>query len=88
MWIKRIATAVVLTVLAVVIIFAAALIWETHFKRSDIVAYVSPDKIYTLEVYEKGEPSWPFGPAHCVLLLKKNHHRICKAEADVYNDGG
>lgn len=76
---------IVLVVLIVLIFFSVRTKRTTELLRE-----TSPNGDFVIVVSEKGEPDWPFGPAHVEVSLFEtgdSGYRV-SIESEVHNDGG
>lgn len=75
------------TVILTFVLFGAIL-YKTEFERKLIETYISDNGEYQLDVYEIGEPDWPFGSTHCGFVLSHCNSVISRMKFTIYNDGG
>ncbi len=63
-------------------------VYRTEYREAAVCTYLSPDGAYVLEVRSVGEPDFPFGSAHVRMRLKNGGKELCRADAEIANDGG
>ncbi len=84
-------TKITLTSLALIVliiaIYAAAVRYTTEHKPHEIAVYSAADGVYTLTIYQIGEPDWPFGKTDCRLQLKRGDKTIVKLDMSIQDDG-
>ena len=82
--IKKILFAVVIFALSTAIL-QGAIFYKTNYAKTEVETYTYDE--YTLEVYEIGEPEWPFGKTHCRFILNKEKERVIKFDFTISDDG-
>ena len=73
--------------LALILIFVGGFHYTVNCKEILRDTSTSPDEKYELSLIEKGEPDWPFGPAHAKIALKDKNGVISTHYFNVSNDG-
>ncbi len=79
-----------LILICIIFIFAAglgAVIYRKSFSLNPVTRYRSSDDRYTLKVWERGEPEFPFGETICLLVLEADGRKAAETEISVLNDG-
>lgn len=62
-------------------------LYVIKYKKTELASYQTGDGKYTLEIYQVGEPVWPFGPTKCRFEIAKEGERLCKYDFSIANDG-
>lgn len=74
-------------IIALCALFAGSVVYVTEFKENAVCTYLFDDKDYYLEMYQIGEPTFPFGETKCRLILKKDDEEISHLDFSIHNDG-
>lgn len=61
--------------------------YQTKYAKILIETYICNNKKYQLEIYEIGEPKWPFGETNCRFILKSESKTISSYDFYIFNDG-
>ena len=81
------AIAIVLGVIFLLLMIGIAFFsYEFNFKKVEISQSI--EGIYTVTMYQVGEPGWPFGPVSGEFVLRKEDEKINTYSFSVSNDGG
>ena len=86
---KKVLKAIGITLGAVFLLLMltiAFLSYEFNFKKVEISQSI--EGVYTVTVYQVGEPAWPFGPVSGEFVLRKEDKKISTYSFSVRNDGG
>jgi len=84
---KRAVFAVLACVLMAALAAACVCTYRTRYRKTLIAEYSSPDGIYSLSVWNVGEPRFPFGPGRCRVVLSCDGRQVAAEEVVLYNDG-
>ncbi len=79
---------VILAVLIIVMLFVGCIIYNNEYKKELAAEFKSIDSSYTLNVYQIGEPDWPFGSVQGRFVLKKGNNTLSDVKFTQHNDGG
>ncbi len=84
----KIAAKIIGTVIITLIALAGYFVYKTEYRKEHLNTYTSSDKVYRLEIYQIGEPDWPFGSVKGRMELKKGIKTLCGIDFTQHNDGG
>lgn len=73
-------------VFLLLLIGIAFLSYKLNFKKTEISQ--STEGVFTVTMYQVGEPAWPFGPVNGEFVLRKEDEKINTCSFMVSNDGG
>ncbi len=75
-------------VLAAAVLTACLLFLHFHSENHRLLgSFASSDAAYQLDVYEIGDPQFPYGEGKCRLVLKAKNKTISKTDVTLKNDG-
>ena len=72
-------------ILLVFVIGIGYFIYRTEYKKTLICS--SAKEQYRLDIYQLGEPDFPFGKSDCRLVLLKDNNKVDSIDVSVKNDG-
>jgi len=85
--IKRIGI-VLLILIALFSLFLSWFLYETEYKRTEVLISCAEDGQHKLLIEQIGDPDFPFGYAHCQFFLIDGREKITSCKFDIADDGG
>ncbi len=78
----------ILIIFLLISLLAGYFVYKTEYRKEHLNIYTSPDRECSLEIYQIGEPDWPFGSVKGRMVLKKGIKTLCIVDFTQHNDGG
>ena len=81
---------IILVALVLIVICLATALKIYSGRKTLITRSVSGDGLHSVSVYMIGDPDFPYGRAHCTLILTAEQGKkdLGRVKVDVANDGG
>ena len=77
------------TLAVVVCLLAGCSLIVSILKTEFITSQSSPDNLYSVSLYQVGDPEWPFGDVKAKLVLSDSESNVIDAvDFELANDGG
>lgn len=86
--ILKIIGTVILIIFMLISLLAGYFVYKTEYRKEHLYTYTSPDRECSLEIYQIGEPDWPFGSVKGRIVLKKGITPLYSIDFTQHNDGG